>query len=480
MSVGVEGVEVVQPREDKLSGDTADTLELLKSVAILVVDDEPGMRNFLRRALEGSCALLEVAESVEEAESLRSRYHFDLLIVDVCLQGRNGIQWLQDLREQGVRTNAIFMTAYADLQTAIDAIRTGAEDFIIKPFRVDQMIASVRQSIMRRQMLRENLLLKRQLDKLFVADGIIGNSEAIQETCQLARRVAPTHSTILIQGETGTGKELIARAIHDISACAGAFVPINCGTISPELLESELFGHVKGAFTGAQSSREGLFVYANEGTLFLDEIGEMPLQMQSKLLRVLEERVVRPVGSEREMPFNGRVVAATNKNLAQEVSEGSFREDLFYRLNVLPIDMPPLRARITDIPALVEYFSDSLARELGVPAVEFTHADFVRLQQYHWPGNVRELKNLMERTLLLGKLPDNWLPPDSGHSGHSDYIGYPLEWKIEEVEKAHIRAVMESVNENKSEAARRLGVSRKTLERKEHQWAEEANDANVR
>ena len=472
----------VSPRGNKsLNVDPTplESTDLLKSVAILVVDDEPGMRNFLRRALENSCALLEVAESVEEAEQLRGRYHFDLLIVDVCLQDSNGITWLQNLREQGVRTNVIFMTAYADLQTAIDAIRTGAEDFIIKPFRVDQMLASVRQSLLRRQMLRENLLLKRQIDKLFVADGIIGNSESIQQTCQLAKRVAPTHSTVLIQGETGTGKELVARAIHDMSGCAGAFVPINCGTISPELLESELFGHVKGAFTGAQSTREGLFVYANHGTLFLDEIGEMPLTMQSKLLRVLEERVVRPVGSEREIPFNGRVIAATNKNLADEVSSATFREDLFYRLNVLPINVPPLRQRITDIPILVDYFSASLARELGVPAVEFTHADFVTLQQYHWPGNVRELKNLMERTLLLGKLPDDWRPSYDFADKQSGGVGYPLDWKIEEVERAHICAVLESVDDNKSEAARRLGLSRKTLERKQHRWNESAESEGL-
>ncbi|MBX2825243.1 MAG: sigma-54 dependent transcriptional regulator, partial [Gammaproteobacteria bacterium] len=264
--------------------------------------------------------------------------------------------------------------------------------------------------------------------------------------------------------------ELIARAIHKLSRREGPFVAINCGTIQPELLESELFGHIRGAFTGAHQARDGLFLFANNGTLFLDEIGEMPLSMQSKLLRVLEERLVRPVGAEREVPINVRVIAATNRDLAAQTEQGQFRKDLYYRLNVMPIAVPPLRDRVSDIPLLVDYFFDSLCAELRLPLVELRHSDLARMQNYDWPGNVRELKNVIERTLLMGRLPAECLDEAEAHSENATQVGYPLDWSVEEVERAHMEAVLELCNNNKSEAARRLGVSRKTLERKQNQW----------
>jgi two-component system NtrC family response regulator len=446
-----------------------------RSSAVLVVDDEPGMRNFLQKALEQECALVEAADSVEKAEELRRRYHFDLLIVDIRLPGRSGVEWLEELRDQEVSTDVIIMTAYADLDTSIAALRGGASDFLLKPFRVEQMMTAVRRCLERRRVARENFLLKREVEPRGI-EGIIGASSAISDVCAVIQRVAPTASTVLIEGETGTGKELVAHAIHQLSGRDGPFVPVNCGSISPELLESELFGHTKGAFTGAHSSREGLFSYARDGTLFLDEISEMSLAMQAKLLRALEEKRVRPVGADRELPVNARVIAATNRQLASQMSEGNFREDLFFRLNVLAIMVPPLREHADDIPVLADHFSSLLAAELGVARIPFAHEDIAQMQAYSWPGNVRELKNVIERSLLLGKLPGDFVTAavTSAHAGDGEDAdqGLPLSWNLDEVEKHHILRVLESNAGNKSRAARSLGVSRKTLERKLKRWSE--------
>ena len=446
--------------------------------AVLVVDDEPGMRNFLKRSLTSECALLELAENVEIAEALRQRYHFDLMIVDIRLPGLSGIEWLRQLRDMGMGTDVIFITAYADLDTAIAALRAGASDFILKPFRIEQMKAAIERCLEERRIQKDNFLLRRQVSNQSPMDGMIGRSAPMREIYEVIQRVAPASTMVLIEGETGCGKELVARAIHKMSKRSGAFVPVNCGSISPELLESELFGHVKGAYTGAHSSREGLFSYAQDGTLFLDEISEMPLAMQAKLLRVLEHNVVRPVGSDREHPVNTRVIAATNRQLLQQVESGSFRRDLFYRLNVLRISVPPLRDRREDIVELAEYFSQGLAASMSIPAVPFNHAEITRLQNYPWPGNVRELRNVIERSLLLGKLPSECcsevdVARHGNESADSEVRGYPLDWSLEAVEKQHILQVIDSTQGNKSEAARRLGVSRKTLERKLSQWKQQ-------
>ncbi len=446
-----------------------------RSSAVLVVDDEPGMRNFLLKALEQECALVEAADSVEKAEELRRRYHFDLLIVDIRLPGRSGVEWLEELRDQEVSTDVIIMTAYADLDTSIAALRSGASDFLLKPFRVEQMMTAVRRCLERRRVARENFLLKREVEPRGI-EGIIGASSAISDVCAVIQRVAPTASTVLIEGETGTGKELVAHAIHQLSGRDGPFVPVNCGSISPELLESELFGHTKGAFTGAHSSREGLFSYARDGTLFLDEISEMSLAMQAKLLRALEEKRVRPVGSDRELPINARVIAATNRQLASQMSDGKFREDLFFRLNVLAIMVPPLREHADDIPVLADHFSSLLAAELGVARIPFAHEDIAQMQAYSWPGNVRELRNVIERSLLLGKLPGDFFTAAATSAHADDEVdagqGLPLSWNLDEVEKHHILRVLENSAGNKSRAARSLGVSRKTLERKLKRWSE--------
>ncbi|WP_292953254.1 sigma-54 interaction domain-containing protein, partial [Neptuniibacter sp. UBA847] len=271
---------------------------------------------------------------------------------------------------------------------------------------------------------------------------------------------------------SGTGKELAARMLHQLSNRSGPFVPINCGAIAPELLEAELFGHTKGAFTGANKAREGLFNFASGGTLFLDEVGEMPLLMQAKLLRALEQKAVRPVGSEQETSVDVRIIAATNRHLKEEVSQNRFREDLFYRLNVLSITLPPLRDRREDLPELIHHFSAKLSRELSLSPIPFSHDDLKAMQSYHWAGNIRELKNLIERCILLGKLPADYFKEQSDNEKNScnNFSG----WSLEALEKHHILLTLDQHQGNKSSAARELGVSRKTLDRKLSSWAEQS------
>ncbi len=437
--------------------------------SILIVDDEPEMRRFLQRGLSKHFGLVELVENVEAAESLRRRCHFDLIISDIQLPGKSGVDWLMELRKQGSPATFIFITADADLDTAIAALRLGAEDFIMKPFRMEQILTAVNRCIERQQITRENFVLKRQVEQCYENGGLIGGSDRFLQICNLMQRVAPMPSTVLLEGESGTGKELAARAIHGWSGRAGSFVPINCGAMSAELLESELFGHTKGAFTGATQSREGLFTYAEGGTLFLDEIGEMPLSMQAHLLRVLEERLIRAVGTNREMPVDVRVIAATNRNLEGEVQRGAFREDLYFRLNVLSIRMPPLREHMEDLPALTRHFVDLLASDMGIPVPAFCETEMERLRSYDWPGNVRELKNVIERCLLLNAPPADCL---EGLSAATAAPGgdRPSDLSLATVEKCHILRVLEMKGGNKSAAARQLGISRKTLERKTQAW----------
>ncbi|MCZ6732137.1 MAG: sigma-54 dependent transcriptional regulator [Gammaproteobacteria bacterium] len=445
--------------------------EQSRPASILVVDDEPGIRDFLQRALAKRHGLVEVAENVDTADELCQRYHFDLLIVDIRLPGRSGLDWVMELRAAGNDMDVIFITAYADMDATIGALRTGAADFVLKPFRVEQILTAVERCFERRRLARENTALRRQVDtfvdRLYGASGMIGQSAPMQEVGEIIRQIAPTPTSVLIEGETGTGKELAARAIHRLSKLSGPLVPVNCVAISPDLLESELFGHTKGAFTGAHQARDGLFSFATGGILFLDEISEMPGTMQAKLLRVLESRRIRPVGSDRELAVDARIVTATNKNLAEEVRKGRFREDLFYRLNVVTIKMPTLRQRPEDIPELVDFLGKTLAAELGVAPPTFSREDIHALQAYNWPGNVRELRNLIERAVLLGRLPSDIMSIQGSAPGReSPTSPFPAEWTLAEVEKSHMRRVLESAGGNKSEAARRLGISRKTLERK--------------
>ena len=415
--------------------------------------------------------LVEVAGSAEEAEDLRMECHFDLLIIDISLPGISGIEWLKSITNQIDHSDVIFITAFSNIDNAIQALRLGAFDFIQKPFRLEEMTLSVERCLERRSLERENFVLRRQVNRLYSFEGMIGNSPQVRDMCQLINRVAATPSVILIEGESGSGKELVANAIHKESKRSGPFVPVNCGAISPELIESEFFGHKKGAFTGAEHAHKGLFSYADGGTLFLDEIGEMPLSTQAKLLRVLEEGRIRPVGSEREILVNVRVVAATNRNLKEDVQNGLFREDLFYRYCHLSAGERP---RKQDIVLLVQYYSKLLATQLSLPPVPFNHNDIQLLEGYDWPGNVRELKNMVERCILLGRLPDEMLIMNNDRPDKS--AGYPDSWSMDEVEKAHIVKVVNNMEGNKSQASKLLGISRKTLSRKLHTWADNHAD----
>ncbi|MFQ5757175.1 MAG: sigma-54-dependent transcriptional regulator [Acidiferrobacterales bacterium] len=454
--------------------------------SILVVDDEPGIRDFLQRALSKRYGLVEVAEDAETAQELCKRCHFDLLIVDIRLPGRSGLECIQELRASGAVMDVIFITAYADVEATIAALRAGAADFVLKPFRLEQILTAVEHCFERRWLARENTALRRQVndfvDRLYGTAGMVGRSQPMRDVSEVIKRVAPTPTSVLIEGETGSGKELAARAIHRFSGQRGAFVPVNCVAISPDLFESELFGHTKGAFTGAHQAREGLFTFASGGILFLDEVSEMPIGLQAKLLRVLENRKIRPVGSDRELPVNVRILTATNRNLGEEVKAGRFREDLYYRLNVVTIRMPSLRERVEDIPELLDFLNKNLAQELGMSPVSFTQEDIARLQQYSWPGNVRELRNLVERALLLGRLPWDVLGGTSGSLNSTavsnpETTGFPADWTLEQVEMKHMLRVLDTTGGNKSEAARRLGVSRKTLERKLRSRAAAAQDS---
>ena len=360
----------------------------LKQKAVLIIDDEPGIRSFLQKGMQKRFGLVELAEDIPTAVALSERCNFDLIIADIRLPGQSGVEWVTQLREQGGTMAVIFITAHASVETAIDALRAGAADFILKPFRMDQIMASVERCMERQQLLRENVVLRREVEQLHDS-GMVGHCQTMKNVCEVIKRIAPMPTTVLIEGESGTGKELAARAIHQWSGRSGSFVPINCGAITAELMESELFGHVKGAFTGAHQVREGLFTYANNGTLFLDEIGEMPLPMQVHLLRVLEEQTIRPVGSNHELPVDVRIIAATNRDLSEEVESGNFRQDLFYRLNVVTVRMPTLRERLEDIPDLVDFFMQKMASDMGVPPHQMSNRELVQLRSYSWPGNVR-------------------------------------------------------------------------------------------
>ncbi|MDO9422461.1 MAG: sigma-54 dependent transcriptional regulator [Herminiimonas sp.] len=436
---------------------------------ILIVDDEPGMRSFLYRTLVSRCSRVESVESVEEASVILGLRHFDLIILDNSLPGKAGVDWLQEIRELGLHNDVVLITAFADLEIAIRALRAGASDFLLKPFRVNQILSAIGRCFDRAQLRRENFVLRRELDSHVAlgVDGLIGQSNALQPIREAITRLALVPSTVLITGESGTGKEIAARAMHYLSNRSGNhFVPINCGAVAPEIIESELFGHIKGAFSGAASSREGLFFYAQGGTLFLDEVAELPLALQVKLLRVLEERKIRPVGAEREIPVDVRVIAATNRNVEDAVRDGRFREDLYYRLNVVQLHMPPLRERMDDIPALASYFSRQLSQQLGVPAREPDNTLLASMSSYAWPGNVRELRNAIERWLILGSIPD----AASGGRYSKAEVGKSIDESLEAVEKRHMLKVLSEAGGSKTEAARRLGVSRKTLERKCAEW----------
>lgn len=439
----------------------------LAQASILVVDDEPGIRNFLVKILGPRCKLIEEAADTTEASRKIDVQHFDVVILDNKMPKEKGLDWLVQQRTIGFFADVILMTAYADLDTAIEALRAGVVDFVLKPFRSNQLLNAVARCLDRTRLMRENDVLRHELKsrshQLYLRNKLLGNSAAIRQVRETIARVAPLPTSVLFTGQSGTGKEIAARSLHSLSHRADKlFVPINCGAIPSDMIESELFGHLKGAFTGAGKAREGLFLHAQGGTLFLDEIGELPFPLQSKLLRVLEDRRVRPVGSEREIPFDARFVFATNADLKSRVEAGTFRADLYYRINVLQIDLPPLHERGDDVQELAVLFMRDLAQQLGMPPVPIDDKIRVVIARYAWPGNIRELRNLIERTVILGRFPNDLeRSVDPGDRGGQS---------LAELERRQILSVLRETDGDREEAARRLGISRKTIDRKCASW----------
>jgi two-component system response regulator PilR (NtrC family) len=371
---------------------------------VLVVDDEVGMREVLSVCMSRAGHHVTAAKSGADALRLLNdeALDFDVVITDLTMPGVPGMEVLRHARALARRPEVIMITAYATTDTAIEAMKIGAFDYLTKPMRVEELQIVVRRALEKLQLSSENLRLRAQLKGMHTLDRMIGRSESMQKVFELVRRVAATRTNVLIRGESGTGKELVARALHNLSDRAtGPFVPVNCGAIPQQLMESELFGHVKGSFTGASADRRGMFDVATGGTLFLDEIGEIDPSTQVKLLRVLQERTVRPVGGNIEVPIDCRVLAATNRDLEAAVESGEFRSDLYFRLDVVRIVLPPLRHRVEDIPPLVERFLERFNREMNRDLKGISSDAFDWLLAYDYPGNVRELENLIERAVAL-------------------------------------------------------------------------------
>lgn len=382
----------------------------LAQASVLIVDDEPGMRNFMARILGPQCRRIELAASTGEAGDWLTVEHFDVIVLDNMLGNDRGLDWLRRQRKQGFVPAVVLISAFADLETAIEAMQAGVADLILKPFRSNQLLGSVARLIEQSRLRAENRVLRQEMrrsaDASLRHDRLIGSSPAIEEIRATVARVAPLPSSVLLTGESGTGKEVVARMIHDLSDRRERhFIPINCATIPEDSVDAELFGHVEGGVPGTSGHREGLFLHAQGGTLFLDEIAELPLSTQAKLLRVIEDRRIRPLGAERELPVDLRLICATNTDLESRVAEGRFRADLFYRINVLQLRMPPLRERLSDLLELTDLFMQRHSRELGLPALPITPEIEAALLAQHWPGNVRELRNLIERALILGRFP---------------------------------------------------------------------------
>ncbi len=439
---------------------------------ILVVDDELSIREYLEVLLTRSGHVVELADSVEAGRGLLNSRSYDLAISDFRIGNESGIDVLKAARALSPPPEVIIITAYGTPASAVQAMRQGAYDYISKPFDNDELVLLVDRALEKSRLTEENRQLRATL--LPRAEYYVGTSASMRQVWSLVDKVAPARSTVLITGESGTGKEVIARAIHARSARAQSpFVPVNCGALAEGILESELFGHVKGAYTGAQGDRTGILVSAGDGTVLLDEVGELPLGTQVKLLRVLQERRVKPVGSSREVPFEARILAATNRKMDEEVKAGRFREDLFFRLNVINIELPPLRQRREDIRMLATYFLGRVAEELGRPGLHFTDETLTLLEAYSFTGNVRQLQNIVERAATLSdteELGPDSLPP--GVRGTSDTAassevkigqGFSLERHLDELERRFLQESLKRSGGVKMRAAELLGLTFRSL-----------------
>lgn len=436
---------------------------------ILIVEDEELMRSILRRLLEAEGFAVLTADSAETALRIFSSAEVSVTLSDIKMAGMDGIELLDQIKTIDRDALVIIMTAFSSVDSAIAALRKGAYDYITKPFVNDDLVKTVRNAIAQHDLFRENRALRRELNRESKFDEMIGKSTGLKGVTELIEKIADTNTTVLIQGESGTGKELVARALHFNSRRAGhPFLAVNCGAIPEDLLESELFGHSKGAFTGAVNDKAGLFRAASGGTVFLDEIAELPLALQSKLLRAIQEREVTPVGTSTPVKFDARIVAATNRDLEKEVSDGRFREDLFYRLNVVEIDLPSLRERTEDIPLLARYFSGRTARGQNLPEKPITIPAMEALTAYEWPGNIRELENAVERAFILSG--DEITVADLPKKVVSDtfkQVQQDVEMRsLEDVERDYVAEVMTAFDNDKVRAARVLGIDLSTLYRK--------------
>jgi two-component system response regulator PilR (NtrC family) len=446
---------------------------------ILVVDDELSMRELLEVLLSKEGYKVTCAKNGQDAISIIKKSVFGLLLCDIRLGDITGIEVLKALREENQDTVVIMISAYASTEAAVEAMNEGAYDFVPKPFNNEELIKTIKNALSLRTIEHEKEILDDELKKTLHFEKIVGNSPVMRNIYNLIRQVAKTKTSILITGESGTGKELIAKAIHDESKRKdNRFVVVNCGGIPETLMESELFGHKKGSFTGATHDKKGLFEAADKGTIFLDEIGELTLPIQVKLLRAVQERVFKPVGSNEDVSVDIRIISATNKKLEEEVIAGNFREDLFYRLNVIEIKMPPLRERKSDLRVLAQHFLEKYSREMGKEVTKISSYAIDLLNKYDFPGNIRELENLMERSVALSStniiLPDSlalsvhkrrWIEGVKNRRFDLDEVrnGVSLDVILEEIERAYLVKALECTNGKKQEAAELLDISFRTF-----------------
>ncbi len=437
---------------------------------ILIIDDDPGFRRLLETILKGEDYDVTSGGTVAEARKLGAERQFDLVLSDLKLPDGDGLQVLAWFTENAPGTPMVMLTAFGTVETAVQAMKLGAVDYLGKPLRSpDELRLLVARALENRQANRELHVLREQAAEGFSCDSMIAEDPKMKEVLELARKVAPTNATVLLTGESGTGKEVIARCIHGNSSRAGrVFVAVNCAALTPTLIETELFGHEKGAFTGAVGQHEGRFERADGGTLFLDEIGELDGNLQSKLLRVLQEKTFERVGGKRQITVDVRVIAATNRNLKKMVEEGKFREDLFYRLNTFPLELPPLRERPDDIVALANFFLDRAAKEFGKPHLKLTDTGRDRLRAHSWPGNVRELENLMERVAIL--CDERVDAGDLPMGGRSAPAGQPSTW--EDIERKAIEDALRRNGGNRTKAAKQLGISLRKLQYRLKEYGE--------
>ncbi len=435
---------------------------MIKKPRILVIDDEAVMRESLKDWLMEDDYEVDLAASGEEALSLAKDKDWEVILLDLKMPGMDGIETLRRLKETKLKAEILMMTAYATVDTAVQAMKQGAFDYLTKPFDPDQVEIQLKKIISHKELVEENILLRKKLEERYQYDDIIGKSESMQQVFDLVDRVAPTDSTVLITGESGTGKELIAQAIHGNSnRCYMPFIAVSCGALPESLLESELFGFEKGAFTGADYSKKGRFQMADQGTLFLDEVGEISLKTQVNLLRVLQQKEFTPLGGQDVIKVDVRILSATNRDLKKSIRNSQFREDLFYRLNVISIHVPPLRERKEDIPLLAKAFVKKSSLEMNREPVNISPSALKLLMDYDWPGNVRELENLIERALVIGdgkKIDTEDLP-----FSHKELVTEALPKSLKKMEELHIKSILEENNWNISRAARDLDIDRQTL-----------------